>query len=198
MKKIFVFFLFLLLIIATFLLKSKDEKLFIAVCPTYQYISEKIKDNESIVIVKTDSTAESLKLIKAGEVDAVISGRALKKEEPQLLSQVIGEGYDFIFKNEIIIFEEEMEFVPFYTNLQTDQIIDNFKYLSEENLTKIENIEDYLERGVVITSLDGFLIGEPAHILKEDNSRAFLSRLPRIYYSENFPSQHIDFLKSML
>ncbi len=187
MKKIFIFFFILFLIITILIFKIKDENLFIAVCPTYQYISEKIIDNESVVIIKTDSTTESLKLIEAGKVDAIISGRALKKEEPQLLSKIIGEGYDFISKDEIVIFEEEMEFVSFYTNLQTDQILDTFQYISEENLTKVENIKDYIEKGVVITSLDGFLIGEPVYILKEDNSRVFLSRLPRIYYLEGFP-----------
>ncbi len=197
MKRILIFFLFLLIITA-FSFKNKEEKLFVAVCPTYHYISERAKDNKNIVIIKTDSTTESLKLIKEGKVDVVISGRALRKEEPQLLSQIIGEGYDFISKDEIIIFEEEMEFIPFYTNLQTDQIIESFQYISEENLTRVENIDDYLEKGVVITSLDGFLIGESVHILKKDNSRVFLSRLLRIYYSEDFPVSRIDFLEELL
>ncbi len=196
MKRIVVIFFFFLLVVTVFSFKKKDEKLVAAVCPTYHHIFG--KDNEDIIVIKTDSTSESLELIKERDVNVVISGRALGKEEPRLLSQIIGEGYDFISSNEIIIFEEEMRFNQFYTNLEKEPIIKNFQYISEENLTKIEDINDYLDRGIVITSLEGFLIGESVHILNKNHSRVNLSRLPRVYYFEDFPENKLDILHKAL
>jgi hypothetical protein len=159
--------------------EAEKEILSVAVCPSFYNL---LSGNGSIDIIKTDSTSESLELIEKGEVDAVISGRALKKEEPQLSYQIIGDGYDFLYKDEVIILEKEMEFIPFFTNIDVDKIISDFQYISKENILKVDNVFDYLEEGVVITLLEDKLIGEVAHILKEDGTRVYLSRRPRIYY----------------
>jgi hypothetical protein len=164
-------------------LEMEDDKngIRVAICPTFYYL---LAENNDIIVVKTDSTSESLKLIEEKKVNAVISGRALKKKEPELFYQIIGEGYDFIYKDEVIIFEEEMEFIPFFTDLDAEKIINDFQYISEKNLSKVENIYNYLEKGIIITFLEDKLIEEPVHILKKDGTRLHLSRRPRIYYLE--------------
>ncbi len=185
LKNRYIFFIVFLLLLVGLISLTVKEKTIVAVCPTFYYLAEEIKENKRIEIVKTESTSESLKLIERGEVDFIISGRALKENEPQMLGKKIGKGYDFIFKDEIIVLEEEMKFIPFYTDLNSEKIINDFKYISEDNLTQVENPYDYLEKGVVIVSLEGPLIGEVVHLLRTDYSRVRLSRLPRIYYFED-------------
>ncbi len=176
----------------------EKNELIIALCPTFHYLFEKLEINRDINFIKTESTKESLKLIKNGSVNAIISGRALRENELNLFFKIIGKGYDFISKNEIIVFEEEMRFSKFYTDLEIEPIIESFNYISKENLTKIENINDYLEKGIVITFLNNRLVGEPVHILKKDGSRVNFSRLPRIYYLNGFPKDKIDFITKSL
>lgn len=162
--------------------EEKEKTMFVAVCPTFYYMAEGMENNSKINIIKTGSTSESLGLFKGGTVDFIVSGRALKKGEPQLPSIKIGKGYDFIFKNEIVIYEKEMGDFLFYTNLSKEEIVQEFEYISEKNLIEVENIYEYLNEGIVITHLNDFSKGEIVHILKENNSRVRLSRLPRIYY----------------
>ncbi len=178
---------------------EENEKVFsVAACPTFHSKVDELKKSKKINIIKTNSTAESLKLIGSKEVDLIISGRALKKEEPKLLFEKIGPGYDFIFDKELVIFEKEMQFVPFYTDLNLEKIINDFKYISENNLTKIEEPKNYLNKGVVISFLNDYLIGESVHILNEDKSRVYLSRLPRLYYQPDFPKDVIIEIKEIL
>ena len=190
--------LLIFLITVGFLFAEKEKKVTIAACPTLHYLLEALKDNDKAYTVKSGSTEESLKMIGNGEVDMIISGRALKKEEPRLLFQKIGEGYDFIFEEETVVLEEEMHFIPFYTNLCLTEIIDSFTYISEENLFEVENPYDYLTEGVVITSLENLLVGEVVHILKSDGSRVRLSRLPRIYYDKGVSTKKIENLTNFL
>lgn len=178
--------------------KDGDLIISVAACPTFHYMLEKLEKREDINIIKTESTAESLFLMNQGIADITISGRALKEEEPKLFFEKLGQGYDFIFKEEIILFEHEMNSIDFYTDLPLDEIIRDFKYISEENLIKVENPYEYLNKGIVITFLNEFLVGEPVHILKIDESRVQFSRAPRIYYSEKVSSEKIADIAGVL
>ncbi len=173
-------------------------KIKVAVCPTFYYFFDNLKDGDNIEVFKEKSTSEGLFLMEKGSVDVVISGRPLKQGETLLLSEKIGEGYDFIYKEEIVVFEEEMSEMLFYTDLEVEKVINDFKYISSKNITKIEKIEDYVERGVVITVLDNLLIGEVVHILNQDGSRVRLSRLPRVYYPKETPRKNIEHLKTKI
>ncbi len=198
-KVIFTASLVLIFLIAVgFLFAEKEKTPTVAACPTFHYLLEELKDISEVNTVKSDSTGESLKMIENGEVDMIISGRALKEEEPRLLSQKIGDGYDFIFAEEVIILEEEMGFIPFYTDLSSEKIINDFSYISEENLSRVDNPYDYLKEGVVITSLEETLVGEVVHVLKSDGSRVRLSRLPRLYYSSDVKEEIVDIVTEII
>jgi len=201
MKKV-IFTSILVLVVLTavgFLLAEREEKLIVAGCPTFHYMLEELESSQKADVIMTDSTAESLRLIEKGAVDLIISGRALKEREPRLISEKIGAGYDFIFREEVVVLEEEMRFIPFYTDLNLEKIMEDFRHISESNLNKIEEPRKYLEKGIVITTLDdGFLIGETVHVLEAGGSRVRLSRLPRIYYDEGISANKIKNLTNFL
>lgn len=191
--------LLIFLITVGFLLAEKEKKPIVAACPTLHYLLEELESSQKADVIMTDSTAESLRLIEKGAVDLIISGRALKEREPRLISEKIGAGYDFIFREEVVVLEEEMRFIPFYTDLNLEKIMEDFRHISESNLNKIEEPRKYLEKGIVITTLDdGFLIGETVHVLEAGGSRVRLSRLPRIYYDEGISANKIKNLTNFL
>ncbi|MEA2092557.1 MAG: hypothetical protein U9P61_01130 [Patescibacteria group bacterium] len=173
-------------------------KIKVAVSPTFYHLFQDLKDNNNIEVFEIDSTLEGLDLMERGVVDVAVLGRPLREEELPLLSEVVGEGYDFIYKEEMVISEEEMSEIVFYTDLETEKIINDFKQITSRNIVKIEDIENYIEKGIVITSIDGFLVREVVHILKEDGSRVRLSRLPRVYYFKEIPRKNLDYLIDLI
>ncbi len=187
------------LVVANIFFIDKKEDITVASCPTFYYMLEKIEYLEPVKIIKTTSTAESIMLYKEGEVDIVISGRPLKENEPNLVSEIIGKGYDFIYREEFPMWEEEMELISFYTNLPFEEVIADFEYITEDNLIKIEGeVTDYIKEGVVITRLEGRLIGGTAQIYKPDFSRVRLTRLPRMHYKENINQKTLNTIKEII
>lgn len=201
MKNIIVIFLLLLIILLILysILSIDEENITVVSCPTFYYMLEKIEDINWIKIIETESTAESIKLYKEGKADIIISGRPLKEYEPKLVSEKIGKGYDFIYKDDFPMWEEEMKLLTFYTNLPPEEIITDFKYITEDNLIKIEgDVKDYIKESVVITSLDGVLVGGTAQIFKPDFSRVRLTRLPRIHYEKNINKKKLSIIKNII
>jgi len=189
MKKIIV--ILILIVVLFFLALFKKEGLpKVAACPTFYYMLEKL-EKEGIETIRTESTGESLRLLEEKEVDLVISGRGLKKGEPNFLFEKIGPGYDFFFQKELVIFEKEMEFVPFYTNLSKEKIREDFPYIN--SLEKVEDLGSFLDQGIIITNNE--IKGETVHIFKEEGSRVRLSRLPRLYY---FDSSRVDLVRTIV
>ncbi len=177
--------------------KTEKETIYIATCPTFYHIENLLKESD-INIVKTNSTLESINLLERGFVDFVISGRALKKEEPNLLFEILGAGYDFIYKDEIVIYQKDMENFIFYTNLDKENILRDFEYILEENLIEVEDVLDYLNEGIVITILENKLESNIVNIINNFNQRVRLSRLPRLYYVNDFKSDKIEEMKKDL
>ncbi len=161
-----------------------EEKITVATCPTFYYLFEGLEKN-NINVVKTNFTAESLHFLQKNEVDLIVTGRKLKPEEPQFLSEIIGFGYSFISDREFLIQEKEMGNYNFFTDLSSSEILDNFSYISPEKISEVENVYNYLNQGVVITSAENtdYSKSEIVHIYREDGSRHRFSRTPIIYYS---------------
>ncbi len=170
---------------------KKEPTITIAACPTFHYMLEKLGDD--FKIIKTGSTSESLTMLDNNEVDLVISGRFLKPNEPNFLFKEMGPGYDFLFIKEVIITEEEMAFIPFYTNLSVEKVLNDFPYI---NLTKVNNVIEYLDQGVVITQNN--YQGELVHVFREDGSRVRLSRKPRLYYNQGFSLEKLLLLEEII
>ncbi len=175
-----------------------QEAIWLAVCPTFYYMIEKIPADKKIIVKKTGSTGDSLKLLEQGKVDLIVSGRPLKKEETGFLSKKIGPGYDFIFSQEIVILEREMNLFTFYTDLFPETIIEDFPYLFQKNVIKTDNPFDYLDQGIVVSLLDDRIEGEIIHIINEDGLRVRLSRLPRIYYLPDFSEEKLNIVKEII
>ena len=91
-----------------------------------------------------------------------------------------------------------MQFVPFYSDLSLDKIIKDFDFISEQNLAKTENIDQDLNKGVIITFLENEMKGEMVHIFQENGERLRLSRLPRLYYSSSLEEEKIKFIKEII
>jgi hypothetical protein len=177
-------FLIIFLVLFAFLLfkKNIEKPVIVAACPTFHYMLDELK-SKGVNVIETDSTAESLYYLENKKADLIISGRSLKKEEHKgYLYEIIGQGYDFVFYYEIEINEREMEEIVFYTDIEKQKIIDDFQYITEENLIEVENIEDYIKKGIVITHLEDKTEYGIVHVLNEFNRRAHLTRRPRIYY----------------
>ncbi len=201
MKKIIItFFISLIILLLLYsILSVNEENITVASCPTFYYMLEKLDGVDWIKTVKTESTAESINLYEKREIDIIISGRPLKKSEPALVSEKVGKGYDFLYKEDLPMWEKEMELLTFYTNLSLEEIINDFRYITEDNLIKIEgDIESHIKDSVVITSLDGNLIGATAQIFKPDFSRVRLTRLPRIHYKENINKEKLDIIRNII
>lgn len=176
-----------------------QEKIKIAVCPTYFKIAEKI-NTEKYEIIKTDSTAGSLALLDNQKVEMVLSGRVLKPEEPQFSSEIIGFGYSFISDKELLIQEKEMRDYNFFTDFSSSEIIDKFSYIIPDKISEVENVYNYLDRGIIITSVENtdYSKSEIVHIYKEDGSRHRFSRTPIIYYSDSLNRDIIENLKAQI
>ncbi len=188
------FFIIIIILIIAFLIgfNLKAETIKIAACPTFYYLLAEI-ESDQIQTIKTQSTAESINLLEEEEVDLIISGRPLKEQEPDFLFTIIGPGYDFLFEKELFMKEEQMQDIIFYTNLSIDKISEDFSYITK--IEKVDNILDYLQKGIVITKLENRLKGELVHIVKENGSRVRLSRRPRLY---SFSQEKIDIISKII
>ncbi len=161
------------------------EKPVVAACPTFYYLLEKLEEN-GFSVLRTKSTAESFYLLEKEEVDAAISGRATSPGEPDFSFNVIGPGYSFLSSKEKVIMENEMGFVDFFTDMEKEIILNDFPFISENNLRQINDVYDYLEEGVIITSVlnTDYSRGRVVHVFRENGERVRLSRTPVFYYQE--------------
>lgn len=190
MKKSIIVVGIVILLVFVFFQNKEDDKIIIASCPTFYHILDDFGDN--VDSFKTESTSESISLIRSGKVDAIVTGRPFKEGEPILDCIKIGHGYDFVSQNELVITAEEMKDYSFYTNLELESIINDFENITADNLFKVDNISDFLDRGIVVTALDNVLIGETVHILTRHGNRVDLSRLPRICFLDGFIENRIE------
>jgi len=174
--------------------ENKELRLTVAGCPTFYYILDKLS-NDWIRVVKTGSAAESFYLFQQGEIDLVLAGRALRPGEPKLSFKIIGPGYSFISNKELLIQEKEMGNYNFFTDLSSSEIINQFPYIIQEKISEVENVYDYLNEGIVITSVKNtdYSKSEIVHIYTKDGSRHRFSRTPIIYYSKTL--NNLDYLK---
>ncbi len=175
-----------------------DEKIVVAACPTFYYLLQELEKND-INIIKTAFTTESIYYLQNNEADLIIAGRALKPGEPQLLYEIIGSGYSFIGKEEFLIQEKEMNNYDFFTDLSKAAILEKFPYIAKNRILEIENVYDYLDYGIIVTSIENtdYSKSQIVHIYKEDGSRHRFSRAPIIYYSHLSDKNNVNYIKEI-
>lgn len=91
--------------------------------------------------------------------------------------------------------ENEMVFMPFYPDLDQDKIIDAVHNISDDNLTPVEDVSDYLKEGIVITRRAKLSVEEKiAHVFKMDGIRFRLSQALQLYYPEGLSQEKTDLI----
>ena len=158
---------------------SKQEKIKIAACPTCFELVKSI-NTDKYEIIRTESTAESVSLLKNQEVDMILAGRTLKSNEYKADSLLIEEGYSFLKNQEAIILIDQLKDYTVYTDLNIEKIKNSF---SLSKIEQVKDVYDYIDKGVVITSWENtdYSRAEIVHILERNGERVKLSRQPTIY-----------------
>ncbi len=158
----------------------------IAACPTFHKYLRNL-DQDIFDVYFTNSSSESFYLLENNQVDLILSGRTLKLDENFFPNKVLGDYnnyYSFLSANTKTIYLNELNFYNFYTDLDRNKVK---KDLGIEEIEEVENVYNFLNDGIVITSWErtDFSKSEMVHVLKEDDSRLELSRIPIIYYKED-------------
>ncbi|MFW5884988.1 MAG: hypothetical protein ACOCUF_02055 [Patescibacteria group bacterium] len=155
------------------------EKIKVAACPTCFEMVKNVKADK-YEIIKTRTTAESIALLENGQADVIMAGRTLKPGEPKLAHLSIGEGYSFLSSQTKTILAGQLNDYDIYTDLETEGLE---KKLSVEKIQKVDNIYEYLDKGIIITSWENtdYTKASIVHVLEKDNKRMALSRRPAIY-----------------
>jgi len=156
-----------------------QEKIKIAACPTCFELSKKL-DREKYQIIKTSSTSESIDLLNKGQADMILAGRTLKPNEPEFDSLLIAEGYSFLSSQESIIYLDQLNDFNIYTDLDAEVLKNMFPI---QKIEKIDDIYEYLDKGIVITSWENtdYIKASIVHVLENNGERAKLSRRPTVY-----------------
>ncbi len=186
-KSLIIILFSLIVIIALVLIFSKnienDENhsiIKISACPTFYQFLKKLNNNDNYFIIPTSSTSESLEMLENEEVDYAVGGRILMPGEANFSVVTIGEGFSFLSDKNLVVYDYNLSSYKLYTDLDLDLLRDNFGDLNYEI---VDNVYDYLENNIVITSWENTDFNQAAiiHILKADNSRNIKSRLPTVF-----------------
>jgi hypothetical protein len=153
------------------------------VCPTFAdyNLGSLFPDVE---LVLTNSTAQSLSMLKAGKVDYVVAGRKLLPGEEYLnLKSTILENVGYSFLSSLVnsITTVDYDDVDFFTDLDPDVLE---KELGIRTITKVDDVYAFLDKGIVITSVENtdYARADLVHVLEADQSRRVpLSRTPILY-----------------
>ncbi len=190
-------FVFVLVWFAFFRAPQGEEftPIFIATCDTcYHEFKDKI--SAPFELIRTQSTGESLDLLKAGTVELAIAGRTPKETEFAGDGIVLRKGYSFLgSKEEVVLFSELSDY-----NLYSDLPPSDIKNLSLKNVTPVEDIYPYLDQGIAITSWENtdYKKAEIVHIFKAGMSRLPLSRQPTLHCKQTCAEgAGADLLKSL-
>lgn len=164
-------------------LTSMNRILTGAICPTLHYVYDDLK-KEGFEVIKANSTPESLLYLQNELVDFAICSRKAFFDEPRFSYKVIGDGYAFISGSEMVIAFESMEEYNYFTDISTDEIILNFPNLASANIKQVSNVYDYIDFGIVITSVDNadYEKGELVFVFKENGKRAPLTWAPVLFW----------------
>lgn len=159
--------------------QEEQKKIKVAACPTCFGFTKNI-DTEKYEIIKTASTAESLAMLQNQKVDMILAGRTLKPNEPQMDRLLIKEGYSFLSDKEYSIYIDQLKNQTIYTDLDIE-VIKNIMPL--QKIEQVNNIYDYLDKGIVVTSWENtdYTKAKIVHILENNGERFELSRQPTVY-----------------
>lgn len=168
----------------------KKEEITISACPTV-YEEYKDKINLPYKLIPTNSTAESIRLLDNNIVDFALAGRTLKNNEGQKNTYTIRKGFAFIGIEEKSILLEDLVNYKIYTDLDINEIKEVFNI---KELQFVDNVYDYIDKGVIITSWENLDYSKAniIHILDKDRKRVRMSRQPTLICSNNCSSVEMN------
>ncbi len=171
----------------------------IAACPTFYYMLSILED-EKFEVYPTESTGQSIYGISTGQADAFISGRALRPDEPNLNREILGPGFSFISEDGKVVFLEDLDKHQFYTDEDKEDVINTFDNITDDNLESTEDVYEYLENGIGITSLENtdYSRSEVVNILDGNGFRHRYSRTPSLYYTDEIEDEKIEYIVGFL
>jgi hypothetical protein len=158
---------------------SEFNQIKIAACPTCFELLASI-DASAYEVIRTNSTAESIALLQDKKVDMILAGRTLKPYEPHMDSLLVKEGYSFLSNQEGTVYLNELKDEYIYTDLDIETMQIFFPF---QKIEWVENVYEYLNRGIVITSWENsdYTKATILHVLEEYGERVSWSRQPTIY-----------------
>ncbi len=175
----------------------QKESIVVGACPTFHYLIYDLQE-EGYSTVRLGSPAEGFQRTEEGEVDLFLSSRGVGQGEPDFPSLNLEPGYVFLFREEAVLLEKEMGTVNFYTDQPAEEVLESFPYIPKENLKKVGDVENYLQEGVVITSIENEKKGEPVHVREETGRRLRLTVVPRLFYSPEVSEKEALAIKEIL
>ncbi len=169
----------------------------VAACPTFHYKLDLLEDDYHTI--KTRSTSWSLNILSAERADFVISGRKLKPQEPEFSYKVINNGFSFIGPNDFTITEDEMSELTFFTDQNKQDILNTFNQINPQKLFKVNNVYDYLNEGVAITSYENtdYSKAGVVGVFRNTGERLRESRTPVVYFNEKDEKEAETLLKAL-
>lgn len=193
-KKIIIIIITLLMVpISIFLYEKNEEveipatesgmeaKVKVAACPTcFPLLESKISNSPEYDLIFTGSTGESIRLLVNGQADMILAGRKLKPGEPDLDRHILEDGYSFLSSSQMLIYKEDLPDHRIFTDLDPEKIRSAF---SLPEVTEVNDVYEYLDQGVVITSWDDtdYSKAKIIHLYKKNGERVKLSRRPTLY-----------------
>jgi len=186
MKKRIIFIILLSLIILSLVISNifaGDKRVLrVAACPTYHGSISQL-DPKKYELFFSESTAQSINLLENDLVDIIVSGRTLKPNENIAYSLVLGKGYSFLSNSEHLLFINELKEYNVYTDLEIQEIKNIFPVI---NISRVENVYDYINEGLIITSWEetDYNNAEVVHLLENNGQRVKLSRQATAHYTD--------------
>ena len=170
----------------------------LAICPTYHFLIDNLEES-GFEVIKTNSTSQSISLLREGKADLIISGRKPMPDEKDLKYRAVElEGhYSFLSATSNSIYENNLNRYQVYTDQEVSDIRKTFNL--EENIVRVENVYEYLNEGIVITSWSNTDYSQSAvvHVLNSTGVRNPYSRMPFIYYNDRF-EEYVDVIDTII
>lgn len=183
-------------------LSSKDslvinnEKIVIALCPTYYSLADEL-EKDNFKVIKTSSSAESFALLSDSELDYVLAGRILKPGEGNFSGEFLSfQGYSFLSSYSETIDVSELLNRKIYSDLEQENIKND---LALDNIIFVSDVYSYIDQGLIITSWENtdYSRAEIVHVLEDNGERYSLSRRPILYCQNKCDFNIINKLKKI-
>lgn len=124
-------------------------KIILGYCPTMQNIAKGLEQkNPNIALKAYGSTAEAISALKVGDVNSILVGRVVKKDElSDAKSYFLSNGSTLIYSQKLMIPENDLELLTIHTYLPKERAAPLFS--PNQNIVFHPSLQSALESGEV-------------------------------------------------